>query len=235
MWTEWNPGSFSSAGALNLAWGFPIQPSSTDKCRRGKRGKKVHTAVEREWKEKIGEAVPSACLSLLLLQCLWFIRGMMAGQAKGQLWRFGRRSKQGKAGDWFVIVILCGLLCQQAAHLTAVIEKAIPSIYKPVTCHSSAPMSLEFSFIEREKRKQQLSCQVWKGEERRVGEVPPQATWGHWWHKESLYISLLHLVRDVDLVATHCLSIFPFTTGLDYITMHSLTHLLPCAHFPADG
>lgn len=48
----------------------------------------------------------SPCLSLLLLQCLWFIRGMMAGQGRGQVWRFGRGRKRGRAGDWFVIAVL---------------------------------------------------------------------------------------------------------------------------------
>lgn len=192
---------------------------------RGEGEKRVHTAVEREWNEKIGEAVPSACLSPLLLQCLWFIGGMMAGQGKGQLWRFGRRSKQGKAGDWFVIVVLCGLLCQQAALLTAVIEKS--NTVHISACHVPFISSyVSWVFLYR-KRKEEAAV-VMSGLKRWRKESGGNATSSHLGalvaQRISSYFPLA--LRDVDLVAAHCLSIFPFTTGLDYITMHSLTHLL---------
>lgn len=202
---------------------------------RGEGKKRVHTAVEREWNEKIGEAVPSACLSPLLLQCLWFIGGMMAGQGKGQLWRFGRRSKQGKAGDWFVIVVLCGLLCQQAALLTAVIEKS-NSIHISA-CHVPFISSyVSWVFLYR-KRKEEAAV-VMSGLKR--------------WRKESGgNATSSHLGA---LVAQRISSYFPLAlsqrcgSGCRSLSLHLSVHhrfglynyafintSSACAHFPADG
>lgn len=52
---------------------------------------------------------------------------------------------------------------------------------------------LSFS-LQKEKR-QSSSCHVMFKEERGGCRVPPQTTWGHWWPKESLYLSLLHFVK----------------------------------------
>lgn len=74
-----------------------------------RREKNVQTAGESERKEKIGrqsQVLVSPCLSLLLLQSVWFIRDVMAGQGKSQVWCFGRRKEKGMAGDWFVIAVL---------------------------------------------------------------------------------------------------------------------------------
>lgn len=70
------------------------------------------------------------------------------------------------------------------------------------------------------------------------GVVGVNATSGHLGAlvAQRIPFTFLSCALSRGLVAARCFSPpFPSATGLDYITMHSLTHLLPCASFPADG
>lgn len=61
------------------------------------------TNCSRGREDKLLEALPSSCLFPFHFQCPSFIRGMMAGKGKGQLWYFGRRGKQGRARELICI------------------------------------------------------------------------------------------------------------------------------------
>lgn len=232
MWTECNPGSFCSAGALNLAWGFIIQARQID----AEEEREKCTDCRRERKEKMGrqsQVLISPCLTLLLLHYLWFIRGVMAGQGKGQVWRFGRRRERGRAGDWFVIVVFCGFTVSACSPFNSGHRQSNTiRISARHVRYISSCVPWVFLYRKRKGKAAVMSClKRWKKGERE------NATLGHLGALVAQRISLLFslLCQEMWIWLLLALSVFPSTTGLDYITMHSLTHLLPCAPFPADG
>lgn len=240
MWTECKLEQFSATrGALNLAWEFIIRPSrETDKCKRGEREKNVQDC-RREKGEKTGrqsQVLITPCLSLLLLQCLWFIRGYdgWAG-CRGQVWHLGRRRERGRAGDWFVIVVLA-LWCTVSACSPFNSGHRKSNTIPTSACNASAPMSLELFFIET--KKQQLSCLKRWRKERGGGRCHLRPLGGTSGTKNLFTFLSSTFCQEMLIWLPLSLSLspsFPSTTGLDYITMHSLTHLLPCAPVPADG
>lgn len=150
----------------------------------------------------------SPCLSLLLLQCLWFIRGMMAGQGRGQVWRFGRGRKRGRAGDWFVIAVLALWFTVSACSPFNSGHRKSNTIHIS-GCHVrfiSSYVSWVFLYRKRKgKAAVVMPCLKRWGRKREVGGwggvgwgwMLPQATWGHWRHKESPLPFSLVLCQEV--------------------------------------
>lgn len=150
----------------------------------------------------------------------------MAGQGKDQVWRFGRRKKRGRAGDWFVIVVLA-VWCTVSACCPFNSGHRKSNTIRISACHVQYISSYVSWVILYRKRKGKaavvMSClKKWRQEgKKKCHRRPLGGTGGT---TNSFYLSLQ--TRDVVLCST---------TGLDYITTHSLTHLLPCAPIPADG
>lgn len=148
--------------------------------------------------------------------------------------------EKGKRDGW-------GLICKCRPRCTVSACSPFNSSHrKSNTIHISACRvqyisSYVCSFSLWKEKGESSSCHVmFENPKKKGGEnMSHQATWGRWCHNHSFLLllscTLWSLKRRRSGYCSLPLSVFSSFTALDYITMHSLTHLLPSAPFPADG
>lgn len=200
------------------------------------------THCKREKRKEMGrqsQLLASPHLSLLL-HCLWFIRGGYDGwPGQGLGMAFWQEVERRRAKDqsvtvvvalWFTVSACCPF---NSGHRKSNTIRILP-------CRVRYISSYVFWVFLYRKRKEKTAAVMsrLKGERRKKGKIAFSGHLEALVAQRNLIIVLFYTWWSVKwcgsgLPLAH--SVFPSTTGLDYISVHSLTHLLPCAPFPADG
>lgn len=200
----------------------------------------MYTLQERE-KKKNGEAEPIACKpsSLSSTPLSLIHKGYDGWPGQGLGMAFWQEVERGRAKDqsvtvvvalWFTVSACCPF---NSGHRKSNTISILPCRVRYITSY------VFWVFLYR-KRKEKTAAVMsrLKGERRKKGKIAFSGHLEALVAQRNLIIVLFYTWWSVKwcgsgLPLVH--SVFPSTTGPDYISVHSLTHLLPCAPFPADG